>query len=171
MTMIHLLGAALAAGAAAYLGFSAAAALSRRVRALEDMVQGLSLLEQELELDSPPLPQLMERLARRCRGPALSLVRECRLALDRLEEEDFSTAWRRAVSRREELGEAGRQALLPLGDTLGRCGWEDQRRAAECVRRRLEELACQARQEGRGRGRVYRALGLTGGAFLVILLL
>ena len=75
--MMRLVGAALVAAGTAWLGFRAAAALGCRVRALEDMTQGLVLLEQELELDGPPLPELMERLARsgrdrpgRCSGTA-----------------------------------------------------------------------------------------------------
>ena len=61
--MVRLLGAVLVAGGAAWAGLSAAEGLKRRVRALDALVDGLSLLEQELELDSPPLPELMERLA------------------------------------------------------------------------------------------------------------
>lgn len=169
--MVRLLGATLVAAGCGWLGFGAAAALGSRVRALEDMADGLSLLEQELELDGPPLPVLMDRLIPRSRGPARALFRDCRLALERLEEEKFSQAWRRLVAERFELGEEGRQALLPLGDILGRCGWEDQRRGAESLRGRLLELAARGREESRRRGRVYQALGLSGGAFLVILLI
>ena len=39
------------------------------------------------------------------------------------------------------------------------------------VRGRLEELSVLARADSRRRGRVYEALGLSGGAFLVVLLL
>lgn len=169
--MMRLLGATLVAAGCGWMGFRAAAALGCRVRALEDMADGLSLLAQEMELDEPPLPQLMERLVRRCRGPAKLLFRDCRQALDRLEEEDFSRAWRKLVAERRELGEEGRQALLPLGDILGRCGCEDQRRGADSVRRRLTELAARAEEDRRRQGKVYQALGLSGGAFLVILLL
>ena len=82
--MMRLVGAALVAAGTAWLGFRAAAALGCRVRALEDMAQGLVLLEQELELDGPPLPQLMERLEGETRGPAKALFRDCRRALDEL---------------------------------------------------------------------------------------
>ncbi len=50
--MVRLLGAILVAGGAAWTGLSAAEGLKRRVRALDALVDGLSLLEQELELDS-----------------------------------------------------------------------------------------------------------------------
>ena len=71
--MIRLVGAVLVAAGCAWGGFRAADGLRGRVRALEEMGRGLALLEQELELDSPPLPQLMDRLVPRCRGPAREL--------------------------------------------------------------------------------------------------
>ena len=169
--MVHVLGAALAAGGAAWLGFRGAAALGEQAAALRDLEAGLALLARELALDAPPLPRLMDRLSERCRGPARALFQGCRAALDRLGEEDLPSAWAGLVEGLDSLDGEARDCLLPLGDTLGRCGWEDQCRAAEAVRDRLSALARQAEEDGRRRGRVCRALGLSGGAFLVILLL
>ena len=53
--MIRLMGAVLVAAGGAFLGFQAAAGLRRRVRAVRQMGAGLALLEQELELNAPPL--------------------------------------------------------------------------------------------------------------------
>ena len=169
--MWRLLGAVLLAFGCGWVGFQASLALSRREAALRDTARGLALLEQELELDSPPLPQLMDRLVPRCRGPARELFQGCRGALGRLEEESFSSAWRRLVGELEGLGPEGRSCLLPLGDTLGRCGSEEQRQAVSLVGRRLAEAAARAEEDRRRMGRVYQTLGLSGGAFLVILLL
>ena len=169
--MVHVLGAALAAAGAAWLGFRGAAALSAQVRDLRDLEAALALLAQELALDAPPLPALLERLIPRSRGPAVRLFRRCRAALSRLAEEDFPSAWTSAVEELDGLPPEAKDSLLPLGAALGRCGWEDQRRAAEAVRARISELAARAGEDSRRRGRVCRALGLSGGAFLVILLL
>ena len=61
--------------------------------------------------------------------------------------------------------------LLPLGETLGRCGADRQLEALSSARRRLEALSARLEADSRRQGRVYQALGLSGGAFLVILLL
>lgn len=169
--MVRLMGAVLVAAGGAALGFQAAAGLGRRVRALEEMSQGLALLERELELNAPPLSRLLERGAERSRGPAEALFRECLRGLDRLDREDFSTLWRRLVSGCRALGSEGQAVLAPLGDTLGRYDGERQQEALSAVRRRLEELSARLEEDSRRRGRVYQALGLSGGAFLVILLL
>lgn len=169
--MWRMLGAVLLASGCGWFGFQASASLGVRVKALRAMAQGLAQLEQELELDCPPLPQLMERLAVGSRGPAKQLFQMCGQVLQQLDQEEFAQGWRRLVSGLEEVGEQAKMCLYPLGDTLGRCGWEEQKRVVECVRKELLELAGQAEEERRRQGKVYQALGLSGGAFLVILLL
>ena len=169
--MVRLLGAILVAGGAAWTGLSAAEGLKRRVRALDALVDGLSLLEQELELDSPPLPELMERLIPRSAGPARALFQGCRESLERLSWEPFSQGWRRLTETLPGLDGETRRTLEPLGDVLGRCDWNEQRRRVDAVCRRVDELRVRAEERQRRQGKVYRALGAAGGAFLVILLL
>lgn len=169
--MVRLLGAALVAGGCAWLGFRRALELRDRVRALEQTARGLALVERELALGAPPLPRLLEGVAGRCTGPAAELFAGCARALARPDRESFSALWQDQVARLEGLGEEGREALAPLGELLGRYDCQEQRAGLAAVRGRLEELAALARADSRRRGRVYQALGLSGGAFLVILLL
>lgn len=169
--MVHLLGAVLVAAGGALLGFQAAAGLRKRGRAVRQMEEGLALLERELELNAQPLSRLLERGAERSRGPAEELFRDCLQGLNHLDREDFSSLWRRLVSGCHALGSEGQAVLFPLGDTLGRYDGERQREALAAARRRLEELSARLEEDSRRRGRVYQALGLSGGAFLVILLL
>jgi len=169
--MVRILGAVLVAAGGGLLGFQAAAELRRQVEALRDMADGLGLLEGELELSSPPLVRLLERGTERGRGPARALFRDCACGLEHLEQEDFSALWRRLVTGRTELGGEGQAVLLPLGDVLGRYDAGRQREALSAVRTRLDGLADRLEADSRRRGRVYEALGLSGGAFLVILLL
>ena len=169
--MIRLIGAVLVAAGGAHLGFQAAAGLRRQIRALRQMGTGLELLERELELSAPPLPRLLERGAEHSRGPARALFQGCVRGLDSLDREDFSTLWRRLVREQTGLPAEGQAVLLPLGDTLGRYEGERQREALSAARRRLGELAGRLEADSRRQGRVYQALGLSGGAFLVILLL
>lgn len=169
--MVKLMGAVLVAAGCGWLGFQGAEGLRRQVGALRDMAAGLVLLERELELGAPPLPGLMEELAARTSGPARALFAGCRAGLERLAEEPFARLWRRLAEEQSLLGEEGRAVLAPLGEVLGRYDSQAQRESVSAARRRLEELAARCEAEGRQRGRVYQALGLSAGAFLVILLL
>ncbi len=169
--MVHLTGAILLAAGCGWLGFQAAEGLRRKSRSFRQLAQALALVERELELGAPPLPQLLERVAGRSAGPAKQLLEACRRGLDRLEEEDFSQLWRRQVAAMEILGAEGQAVLSPLGDVLGRYEGRAQQERTAAVRRGLEELAGRWEEERRRQGRVYQVLGLSAGAFLVILLL
>ena len=169
--MIRLMGAVLVAAGGAILGFQAAAVLRRRGRAVRRMEEGLALLERELELNAPPLSRLLERGAAHSQGPARALFQGCTQGLDNLDREDFSSLWRRLVRERAELTPEGQAILLPLGNTLGRYEGERQRETLSAARRRLGELDARLETDSRRQGRVYQVLGLSGGAFLVILLL
>lgn len=164
-------GSVLVAAGCWALGLRAAERLREREQALRDLEQGLLLLEQELSLRATPLPQLMSELQRRCQGTAAALFAACRCGLDRLDEVSFFQSWQAAVERCRDLNREGKQALLPLGGSLGRYEGEEQCRAVAAARQELTEVLRRAGEERRRMGRVYQILGLSGGAFLVILLL
>ena len=169
--MIRLIGAALVAAGGALLGFQAAAELRGRVLTLDQLEEGLAVLERELELNLPPLPRLLERGAAHSEGAARELFQGCVRGLDRLDREDFSSLWRRLVGELPRLDPEGQAILSPLGDTLGRYEAGRQLEALSAARRRLGELSARLEKDSRRKGQVYQALGLSGGAFLVILLL
>ena len=102
--------------------------------------------------------------------PARRLFSACRRALDGLERETFAHAWRRLTDQLPVSPEAKR-ALYPLGEVLGRYDGRGQQAAIAGARRELEGLRARAGEERLRLGKVYGALGVTAGAFLVILLL
>ena len=169
--MVRMLGAVLVAAGCGWLGLQGAWTLRARARAAEGMAAGLALLEGELELGAPPLPRLLERAARRAAGPARELFLRCAGELDRLEEEPFAALWRRWTAQCAGLSRESREALLPLGDLLGQREGRAQAEGIARVRRHLEDIAAREREDSCRQGRVFQALGLSGGAFLVILLL
>ena len=103
--------------------------------------------------------------------PASTLFAQCAAACGRLDQEPFPDAWRRLVTELEGLTPEGRAALLPLGEVLGRYEAQGQREAIAQARAALDRERERAEGEKLRMGRVYQALGLSGGAFLVILLL
>ena len=65
----------------------------------------------------------------------------------------------------------GRLALEELGEVLGRYDGDGQREALAHTRAELSRALEQAREAREKQGRMYQVLGITAGAFLVILLL
>lgn len=169
--MWKLLGAVLVAAGSGWLGLSAASGLTSRLRAVQAMIAGLELLERELWEHGTALPELMAALAQRCSPPAADFFKQCAQGCARLDRVPFGESWRQAVNGLELLSPEGRAALLPLGEVLGRYEADSQRQALEHARQALEREELRAQEERRRLGRVYQTLGLSGGAFLVILLL
>ncbi len=169
--MIHTLGAFLVALACAWLGVRRAQALTARVRALEALGAALEQMERELTFRLTPLPQLMGELSKDTQSPARELFARCRQELEGQECRRFSDIWAQLVTELPALTRDDCQALLPLGQVLGRYDGAGQASAIAGVRRALEALGCAAREDSCRLGRVYRAVGAAGGGFLAILLL
>lgn len=169
--MIRLLGCLMIAGGAAFLGFSAAGRLRGQMRALDELAAALRLLEQELEYSAPGLEELSFRLARMARGAGGELFRRFGQMLGELGKYTAAEIWERAVSGLARLDPETKYALLSLGDVLGRYDCTQQRITVAAVRVRLERLRELREPTCRMRCRTFQTIGLSGGAFLVILLL
>ena len=169
--MLRVVGAVLLIGGTAFLGFSAAAALGRRVRTLRALLGVLELMEREISFRLTPMPDLLEELARRARPPLRELFMRCREGVNRLGEKDLGQLWRDALEQ-IPLGLEGEELgfLSELGDVLGRYDGEGQRAALERCRGQLSETLRRAEAERVQQGRMYGVLGLTAGAFLEIML-
>ena len=169
--MLKLMGAALLVGGCGAVGFSAAGRLARRVGVLRALLGALEGMERELSFRLTPMPELLERAAE-SPPPAGEMFARCRARLDELGERPLSQLWRESVED-TPLGLTGPAllALEELGDVLGRYDGEEQRAALARTRAELGRALEQAREESEKQGRMYRALGLTAGAMLAILLL
>ena len=170
--MWRLIGAVLLSGGGLWMGLQAAGELAAREKALESWKDALTLLAGELTFRLPDLPCLLEELAARAPSPAGEALAAVSREMDRLGEEPFSLLWTRTLTRtagpltREDL-----EPVLRLGNVLGRCGWEEQKQAAERTWQELDRAVLRLREERSGKGRAYGALGLSLGAFGAILLL
>ena len=87
-------------------------------------------------------------------------------------ERSLSQIWRQALTE-VSLGLDAQtlDTLAGLGDLLGRYDGEGQKEALEQARLQLCQDLRRAEEDQAQRGHMYRVLGLTAGAFLVIVLL
>ena len=170
--MLRLAGALLLVGGAAFLGFSAAAGLGRRVRSLRSLLGALELMEREIAFRLTPMPDLLDALSARTPPPLSAFFARCRDGLGALGEKDLGQLWREGLEE-APMGLADEELALlaELGEVLGRYDGEGQRAALERTRLALEETLRRAEEDKSRQGRMYGVLGLTAGAFLVIMLI
>ena len=166
--MVRVIGGLLVVGGCCLCGFRAADELSNRVRLLEDLVQAVGVLERELALFRPALPELLTRMAQGRSGSVTVFLERCRAESEK--GRCFTDTWSEGVERLP-LGKQEKRLLCGLGQVLGRYDDRGQAEAAGRIRGELERCAAAARQENRSRGRLYRTLGATAGGFLLLTLL
>ena len=170
--MLKLLGAVFLLVGGGGLGLGAIRKLEGRVTALRALVEALELMERELGFRLTPMRELLEGTARRVGEPVAGFLAACARGLDELGERPLSELWaEEAGERLTALRPRDLEAVLSMGAVLGRYDAEGQRGAIAASREELAGFLAAAAEERRKQGRVYGALGLTAGAFLVILLI
>lgn len=170
--MIRLMGAILLAVGAVLLGVSAARCTKSRVRDLQMLAEGLRAILRELSYRLAPLPELLCS-AKEQTGERVQLFFSlCAQGAEHLNGRSFQTVWAQAAEASQMCLEwEDWQCLESLGHVLGRYDCENQRRALDVSLNRLEERCREAAEQSQRLGKLYSALGVTAGAFLIILLM
>lgn len=170
--MVRLLGAAVLAAIAAWAGLVARRRLFDRVAMLRALSAALARLERELSFHLAPLPRLFEALAVQAGAPVSGFFAHCAQGMGNLGTVPLSALWESGLdSNLATLTQEERQTMHELGAVLGRYDGERQRQALREAAERLDEHITAAVEQRDRLGRVYSALGITGGLFLLILIL
>ena len=169
--MIQWIGAICVVGACGACGFSMAASYTGLQRCLQQLQNGLELMQCQMEYQMTELPELCAILASACTGPVGKFFGTLGQELRRGNVSEAPACVALTLARDRELPEACRSLLSQLGTSLGQLDLAGQLRglaaAQEACRKELERVEA----EKAGRLRCYRALGLCAGAALAILLL
>lgn len=170
--MLKAVGAALLLTGSAGLGLTAIRRLERRVTALRSLIEALELMERELDFRLPPMKELILATACRATEPAAGFLHACGEGMDKLEGKPLAGLWRQAaLEKLPALKKQDLETLFSVGAVLGRYDGEGQRRTIAVAWERLSNFLAEASEERRRQGKVYGALSVTAGAFLVILLI
>lgn len=161
-------GVMVAVGGAVWGGF-AARQQKKRVRALEGFCGALEVMERELSMRLTPTPELLAQVKRHVHQPLQDFFEQCEQAV-RLGQ-SISGVWEEGLLELELFDEQSIHMLKPLGGIIGRYDALGQQQAIGAVRQELELHCHSVKEKSDGLCRVYRALGATVGAFVVILLL
>lgn len=165
--MLKVLGVLLVWGGCALWGVRAAAVLRRRVKVLEDVGQGLELMERELALNRMALPELLERVSHRGTEQGRQLFLLCRTELEN--GNCFAYSWSVALEQ-SGLIDRDKELLTSLSQVMGRYDADGQIQALSQLRRGLDGHVAHTRRQAQSLGKVYGVLGATVGGFLSLML-
>lgn len=147
-------------------GIYAARKLKKEVTAFEQLISLTEQCASVIRCQSPELAELLRQLGemgqfhfpdavRRGLAPGVSP----------------SVLWRSAIWNDSAVPKAAREILCSLGEVLGTTDLPGQLSAIALHQERLERAATESRERCLRQGKLYRSLGMLGGALLAILLL
>lgn len=169
--MIRGLGALLLFCGCGWLGWALGRQGKDRARLLRQFIGVLEQLRREMSFRLTPLPELFHRLAQNGEEPLSGFLERCARCAGSLDA-PFQTGWNAAVRELEpELGKEAVESLCRLGSGLGRCDGAREQEGLACSIEELRAIHARVEEAARREERLYRSLGLTGGALLVILFL
>lgn len=170
--MLKLVGVILLLAGSVGVGLSVVRRLESRVIALRALTDALEVMERELDFRIPTMEELILETARRSKAPASRFLNACARGMGEEQGRPLFTLWKeKAMDELPELAPCDLDALFVLGGILGRYDAEGQQNAIATARARLLNCLSEALEERRRKGRIYAALSITAGMFVVILLI
>lgn len=172
MALVKPVGALLILAGAVSIGLTLCRERQNRLRTLRELLSALEQLQGQLELRSPPLPDLFAELADCAQGECCGFLRGIAEDLDQLGERSFYELWRRQVQRcLVSLPPTARDELIRLGTVLGRLDLEAELRGLSACRKVLGGQLEQLRSQEPSRRRVILGLSAATGLVAVILMI
>ena len=163
------IGAILIVVACGGFGFSLAAMHLREERELRRLIGALDFMECELQYRLTPLPELCRLAGNEGKGCVRDVFLRLAEELDAQVTPDVESCMRASVSAASDIPVCTREALLNLGQTLGRFDLPGQLKGLESVRTACRQRLGELTQNKEPRLRSYQTLGICAGAALAIL--
>ena len=164
---MKLLGLAAIVLAGAAAGMAASVRLRREAGQCERLVGLIGEMESTIRYQGLPVQDLLMRLAQEYRGFTFLRSIGRRMAPDR----PPGPLWQEAVQADAQVPACAREVLCVLGCALGTTDTEGQLAVLHLCSERMALAASGCRERYARQGRMFRALGLLGGAMAALLLL
>lgn len=165
--MLKVLGVLLVWSGCILWGLRAAAVLHHRGKILDDIGQGLELLERELALSRAALPELLKRVSHRTTKQGEQLFFNCLIELEK--GNSFTYSWHIALEN-SGLTQQDRELLADLSALMGRYEADGQVQALSRLRGMLDRHTALVSKQAKSMGKVYSVLGVTVGGFISLML-
>ncbi|MDF2720411.1 MAG: Sporulation stage protein [Paenibacillus sp.] len=171
--MLKLIGAILIMLAATLFGFIQAGQFARRPRQIRQLVSALQRLETEMAYGHTPLPEALRRIAGQLEAQLAAMFVAAAEPLESATGKTAGESWRDAVStigKQTALSANDRDILSQLSYTLGISDREDQSKHLRLAVSLLQAEEQAAWDDQRRYEKMWKSLGVLGGAFIVILM-
>ena len=166
---LKILGAVFVILGCGGFGFSIYRNHKKEVKALEQLIKALDYMENELNYQLTPLPQLCKDISAVCTGVVRRFFLALSEELDKQITPDVKSCTQVALERLDDIPSQGKCFFLDLGTCLGQFDVGGQTNAICAIKSNCKKTLQYISTSQEERLRNYQTLGLCAGAALVIL--
>lgn len=171
--MLNVLGALMILFASTMIGFHQSMQLSRRPKQIREMIQSLQRLETEIIYGFTPLSEALQSAGKPFSAPVAAIYIKAANGLDSPEGWTAEESWKQSVEsgwRQTAMKSEEREVISQLGCSLGISDRDDQQKHIRLAISHLQAEEQNASEDQKKYARMWKSLGMLGGALLVILL-
>ncbi len=171
--LIKIMGMILVIAGSAGCGWYMANETKIRIRILQELQQGIVILQGEMEYAGDDMEEILEGLSKKCQYFS-GFFHGVSQKLYQKESRTLYDIWQEEVQRfsfRKKLKEEDVLFLEEIGKNLGNLDRQTQLHTLKMMLQRLEKQIKDARADYENRAKVYRVIGVTVGVFATVLLL
>ena len=171
---LKIIGSLFLLTSTASIGYLKAENLNQRVKLLKEFKHMMICLQGELRFHRAVLWEAFENVSKRVGNPFAAFLEEISCRLDSKEYESFELLWEetsRPLLRKEGFAKEDRQLFEMLGASLGYLDITMQSDSLNLVILQTDEHIERAKEQFQKTGKLYQTMGITMGAFLVLLII
>jgi stage III sporulation protein AB len=171
--MVKIIGALMILITGTLFGFYQASQYVNRPKQIRQLIQAIQRLETEINYGFTPLPEALERISKSIPEPVSSIYRhaseEIRINNGKTTMDAWESvvkdSWKNTSMKVEEM-----DIMLQLGTTLGISDRRDQIKHIHLAANQLLGEEASAKEDQNRYEKMWKSLGLLGGALVVILM-
>ena len=171
---LKIIGSLFLLTSAASIGYLKAENLNERVRLLKGFKRMMLCLQGELRFHRAVLWEAFENVSKRLGNPFSTFLEEISCRLESKEYESFELLWEEMSQlflRKEGFAKEDRALFELLGASLGYLDITMQSDSLNLVIQQTDEHIERAKEQLQKKGKLYQTMGITMGAFLVLLII
>lgn len=172
--MIKILGGLIICLSMTALGLKKAVVVEKRLDILNEFEKSLVLLKGEIKYSAASLPESVLSVSNRTNGMIRDFYKNVSETILNSPEILFSKVWEDECQKcfsLEEINQEDLNLIIDLGAQLGHLDVDMQIKNIELCINRLKERQLDATEDIKNKSKLYKTLGISGGALLTLLLL
>lgn len=172
--ILKILGGVVICLSAFAIGMKKASSFEKRLDILNEFEKSLVLLKGEIKYSAASLPESIQSVSKRTSNEVMSFYKNLSEKIMESKDIALSKLWEEEVKgtlKTEEIKQEDLELFIDLGKQLGHLDVDMQIKNIDLCISRLKERQVEAEEDIKMKSKLYRTLGVSGGAILTLMLL